>query len=241
MGLFDGIKLMADIVKAGVSAFKASEQLEKLTERSRSERLNLKPEQEKLYQAYKALYDAKEKEEDVNKSNALTEKMEAAEVKYLVALEDDASIDKAFRAEITLALKEYARANEGAIDDVLGGFMMKQAKTDEEKEIVKLMLRGGKVSQKLDDLASRSQDEFASLVKPEQSKLYRAYETVAEARDNEKDADKKNAMANDVDAARAKYLNAVAADAAFPRDFRNEITSALAEYEKINAEILSKN
>ncbi len=236
MGLFDGIKLVGDIVKAGVAAVKASGKLEELADRSRTECAGLNPEQEKLYQECKALRDAKEKDPDVS-----DEQIEAAEVKYLKSLEDDASIAKAFRAEITLALQEYARANGDAIDDVLGGYMMKQAKTPEEKELVQLMLQGGKVGDKLEKLAERSQDEFKGLVKPEQAALYQDCKSLAAARDKEKDADKKNALTPGVDAAQEKYLSAIAADASFPQGFRDEITSTLAEYKRINDEILSKN
>ena len=232
MGLFDGIKLVGDIIKAGTAAFKASEKLEELTDRSRKECSGFNPEQEKLYQECKALRDAPEAED---------EKIEAAEVKYLKSLEDDASVAKAFRAEITLALEEYARANEGAIDDVLGGYMMKQAKTDEEKELVRLMLEGGKVGDKLEKLAERSQDEYKGLVKPEQAALYQDYKSLAAARDKEKNTDKKNALTPGVDAAQEKYLSAIAADASFPQDFRDEIAATLAEYKRINDEIMSKN
>ena len=236
MGLFDGIKLVGDIIKAGAAAVKASEKLEELIDRSRKECAGLNPEQEKLYQECKALRDAKEKDPDVS-----DEKVEAAEVKYLKSLEDDASVAKAFRAEITLALEEYARANEGAIDDVLGGYMMKQAKTDEEKELVRLMLEGGKVGDKLEKLAERSQDEYKGLVKPEQAALYQECKSLAAARDKEKNTDKKNALTPGVDAAQEKYLNAIAADASFPQDFRDEIAATLAEYKRIDAEIMARN
>lgn len=242
MGLFDGIKLVGDIVKASMAAVKAGDKLDALVERSQSECASLlKPEQAKLYQEYVALRDAKEAEQDIDKSNDMTEKVEAAEVKYLNALEEDASFPKAFRAEITLALQEYARANEGALDDVLSKYLMKQAKTPEEQEAVRLMMEGGKVSDKLDKLAKRSQDEFKSLVKPEQATLYQSYKSLASAQDKEKNTDKKNAMTPGVEAAQEKYLNAIAADTAFPQDFRDEITSTLAEYKRINDAILASN
>ena len=73
MGLFDGMKLAADLVKGGIAAFKASEKLEALTDRSRTECAGFNPEQEKLYQECKALRAAMEKEEEAEKSNALTD------------------------------------------------------------------------------------------------------------------------------------------------------------------------
>ncbi|MBQ9618380.1 MAG: hypothetical protein IJR48_08450 [Oscillibacter sp.] len=242
MGLFDGIKLVGELVKGGIAAAKASGKLDTLVERSQGEFGGLvKPEQAKLYQDYAALRAAQEAETDADKSNALMEKAEAAEVKYLSALEDDASFPKAFRAEIALALEEYARTNEGMMEDILGKYMMKQAKTPEEQEAVRLMMEGGKVSMKLDKLAARAQDEFGSLVKPEQAKLYQAFEALSGAQDKEKDTDKKNAMTNDVEAARAEYLNAVAADTAFPQDFRDEITATLAEYKRLDDAINAMN
>ena len=242
MGLFDGIKMVGDIVKAGVAAFKASEKLETLVERSRNDFKSLiKPEQEQLYQKYATLDDARAKETDVEKQNAMTDKIEAAAVAYLSALGADDAFPKGFRDEITQTLQEYARANEGAIDDILGNYLMKRAKTDEEKETVRLFMKGGKVSEKLDKLAERSRDEFKSLVKPEQAALYQNYKRLADAQNQEKNTDKKNAMTPDVEAAQEKYLNALAADAAFPQDFREEITSTLAEYKRINEEILAHN
>ena len=242
MGLFDGIKLVGDLVKGGIAAFKASEKLEALVERSRNEFKSLiKPEQEQLYQKYATLNHAKGKEEDVEKQNALTDKVEAAAVAYLSALAADDAFPKDFRDEITQALREYVHANEGAMDDILGNYLMKQAKTDEEKEAVRLMLEGGKVSGKLEKLAERSRDEFKSLIKPEQEALYQNYKRLSDARNKEKNNDKKNAMTPDVEAAQEKYLSAIAADAAFPQDFRDEITSTLADYKRINDEILARN
>ena len=240
MGLFDGIKLVGDIVKGGIAAFKASEKLEALVERSQNEFKSLiKPEQEQLYQKYATLGHAKDTEKDVEKQNAMTDKVEAAAAAYLSALAADDAFPKDFRDEITQALREYAHANEGAMDDILGNYLMKQAKTDEEKEAVRLMLEGGKVSGKLEKLAERSRDEFRSLVKPEQEALYQNYKSLSDAQNKEKNTDKKNAMTPDVEAAQEKYLSAIAADAAFPQDFRDEITSTLAEYKRINDEILA--
>ena len=242
MGLFDGIKLVGELVKGGIAAFKASEKLEALVERSRNEFKGLiKPEQEQLYQKYATLDYAKVKEKDVEKQNAMTDKVEAAAVAFLSALAADDAFPKDFRDEITQALQEYAHANEGAMDDILGNYLMKQAKTDEEKEVVRLMLEGGKVSGKLEKLAERSRDEFKSLVKPEQEALYQNYKSLSDAQNKEKNTDKKNAMTPDVEAAQEKYLSAIAADAAFPQDFRDEITSTLAEYKRINDEILAHN
>lgn len=102
-------------------------------------------------------------------------------------------------------------------------------------DLVKGGIAAVKASGKLDTLVERSQSEFGSLVKPGAAKLYQEYVSLRDAQDREKDTDKKNAMTNDVEAARAEYLNAVAADAGFPQDFRDEITATLAEYGRINA------
>ena len=242
MGLFDGIKLVGELVKGGIAAFKASEKLEALVERSQNEFKGLiKPEQAQLYQKYATLDYAKVKEKDVEKQNAMTDKVEAAAVAFLSALAADDAFPKDFRDEITQALQEYAHANEGAMDDILGNYLMKQAKTDEDKEVVRLFMEGGKVSGKLEKLAERSRDEFKSLVKPEQEALYQNYKSLSDAQNKEKNTDKKNAMTPDVEAAQEKYLSAIAADAAFPQDFRDEITSTLAEYKRINDEILAHN
>ena len=136
MGLFDNIRLAADLVKGGIAAFKASEKLDKLVERSRDEcKALITPEQERLYQAYRAAADAREAETDTDK----TEAVEAAQVAYLTAIEADASFPKDFRAEITLALKEFAETNDAAMD-IVSKHMMRQAKTDEEKAFVQQMM-----------------------------------------------------------------------------------------------------
>ena len=134
MGLFDGIKMAADLVKGGIAAFKASEKLEELVKRSQDEYKSLvKPEQAKLYQEYASLDRAKLKETDTDKQNALTEKAEAAAAAYLSALAADAAFPQAFRDEVTQALAEYAKTNDAAME-IFEKYMMKQAKTDAEKE-----------------------------------------------------------------------------------------------------------
>ena len=236
MGLFDGIGMMVDIVKTGISAVKASGKLDELTERSQNEfKGRLNPEETRLYQEYVALVGAKSLESDTEKQNAMTEKVEAAEVKYLAALGEDASLPQDFRNEITAAIAEYARANgDNAFDGIVEKYVMKKAKTPEEKAAARLMIEGGKALNKLEKLAARSQDEFKSLVKPAQAKLYQDYQTAAAAQDKEKNQDKKNALQEQKEEALMKCLDAIAADAAFPQDFRNEITSAQAEYKRIN-------
>lgn len=147
MGLFDGLKLAADLVKGGIAAFKASEKLEELVKRSRDECKNLvKPEQEQLYQEYANLDSAKSRETDTDKQNALTEKVEAAAVAYLSALAADASYPQAFRAEVTQALAEYAKTNDMPAE-IFEKHMMKQAKTEEEKAEVRKALEEIKAQQ----------------------------------------------------------------------------------------------
>ena len=147
MGLFDGIKLAADLVKGGIAAFKASEKLEELVKRSQDEYKNLvSADAEKLYQEYVNLDHAKGKETDTDKQNALTEKVEAAAVAYLSALAADASFPKAFRDETTQALAAYAKANDMPME-IFEKHMLKQAKTDEEKAEVRKALEEMKAEQ----------------------------------------------------------------------------------------------
>lgn len=243
MGLFDGIGMMVDIVKAGISAAKASGKLDELVTRSQNEfKASLNAEETRLYQEYVALVGAKSLESDTEKQDAMTKQVEAAEVKYLQALGEDASLPKAFRDEITASLAEVARAEDGeAFDGIMEKYMMKQAKTPEEQEVVRLMLAGGKVSQKLDKLTERSQDEFKGLLKPAQNKLYQDYKSAEDAQEKEKNQDKKNALQEQKEAAQEAYLTALTADADFPQDFRNEITSTLAENKRINDAIQAYN
>ena len=140
MGLFDGIKLAAGMVKGGIDLFKATEQMDKLIERSRTEYGKLlSPELEKLYQAYTSAKEANEAESDPDKSADLNEKEEAAQVTYLVALEEDAKLPKEYRAEITLALQEYRRCSDAPME-LLDKFLMSKARTDEEKEVTRQIL-----------------------------------------------------------------------------------------------------
>ena len=142
MGLFDNIKLAADLVKGGIAAFKAVEKLDKLAERSRDEYKSLvNADEERLYKAYLNAKDAYEKEEDTDKKNELTEKVEAAEVAYLMAVGEDASFPAAFRSEIAAAIAEYRKTNsDEAMMGVVDKWIMRQAKTDEEKEAARQIL-----------------------------------------------------------------------------------------------------
>ena len=140
MGLFDGIKMAADLVKGGIAAFKASEKLEELVKRSQDEfKSSINAEENRLYQQYVKLDSARANEEDTEKSNELTSKVEAAAVAYLSALAADSAFPKEFRSEITLALKEYAKTDAFA-QEIFEKHMMAQAKTPEEKEEVRKAL-----------------------------------------------------------------------------------------------------
>lgn len=241
MGFFDGIGAMFDMVKEGISAFKASSKLDELTERSQNEfKAKLSPDEQKLYREYETLVAAKEKETDSDKQSAMVKKVETATVKYLAALGENTSLPQAFRDEITAALKEFART-EGSLDGVLEKYMMKQAKTPEEKEAVRLMLEGGKIGTKLEEQAERSQDEFKSIVKPDQAELYRDFKSFLEAQNKEKDQDRKNALQIKKEAALEEYLGAIAEDAEFPQDFRSEIKSALAENKRVSDALKAMN
>ncbi|MBQ9522138.1 MAG: hypothetical protein IJR72_06155 [Oscillospiraceae bacterium] len=140
MGLFDGLKLAADLVKGGIAAYKAWEKLEALIKRSQDKYKSLVNANEAaLYQEFVNLDYAKSKETETDKQNAMTDKVEAAGVAYLTALAADASFPQAFRTEITQAVAEYVKTNDMPMD-IFAEHMMKQAKTPEEKAEVQKII-----------------------------------------------------------------------------------------------------
>ena len=140
MGLFDNLKMVKDIVKSGIDAFKANEKLDELVKRSLSEfGAKITPAEKELYNSYKKLKDKYENTEDIDAANAMMEEVEQSELAYLLSLAENKAIPEEFRNAVRDAAAEYARAN-GAAIDIVGKRMMKAAKTDEEKKYVEDMI-----------------------------------------------------------------------------------------------------
>ena len=139
MGLFDGIKVVADIVSGGLSAFKASEVLDKLVERSRSEFGDkLGKVENDLYQKYVLA-----KGESEEGSSEALEKVENAEIDYLKALTKSSVIPQAFKDEVTAAVDAFIKADNEALEKI-GKRFEKMAGTEEEKADIRKTLEESK-------------------------------------------------------------------------------------------------
>ena len=141
MGLFDGLKMVTDIVKGGIASFKATEKMDALVERSQKEfdRV-LTPRQKELRTQFMALKKKKEETEDIEAQNAMIEEVEAAEVMFLTSLTKNPRLAPDYRDEIKAAVAEYNKA-EASVMDSFKNRMMKLAKDDEERAFVEQILK----------------------------------------------------------------------------------------------------
>ena len=141
MGLFDGLKIMGDIIGGGIEAAKAGLKLDELVEKSVNEYDSKRTAAEKkLYTDYLLLKDKQDKEKDQEKSNAMIEDVEAAEVAYLTAVSKNRAMPAEFTSEITVALIDFKKANGAAMEKVKNR-MLKMAKTDAERQEVLEMFK----------------------------------------------------------------------------------------------------
>lgn len=140
MGLFDGLFMAVDLVKGGVAAFKATERLEELCGQSIDYyEGSLTEDNTKLYEEYKALVKKKDAIEDADKQNEMTEDVEKALVSYLMSVSTNPAISKKFASDIQSAIAEWQKCNDMP-NEVFEKYMMKQAKTPEEREAVRKIL-----------------------------------------------------------------------------------------------------
>ena len=139
MGLFDGLKIMGDMISGGIEAAKAGFKLDELVERTVNEFDGKRTEAEKkLYTEYILIKDRHDKEKDQDKANAMIEDVEAAEVAYLTAISKNRALPAEFTSEVTVALIDFGKANNAAMDKVKAR-MLKMAKTDAERKEVEEM------------------------------------------------------------------------------------------------------
>lgn len=140
MGLFDSIFMAKDLISEGIAAFKASERLEELVGQSVDYYDSvLSDENRELHATYTKLKEKQDAIEDLDERNAMTEDVEKAMVAYLVSVCANASVSKKFRDDVQAAITEWQRTND-APEELFEKYMMKQAKTDEERAEFKRIL-----------------------------------------------------------------------------------------------------
>lgn len=144
MGLFDNLFMAVDLVKSGIASYKAESKLEELAQQSQDDYDDvLTDESRALYAEYKKLKDQKDAmeptEEITEEQQKLDEQLMQAVVDYLLSLTGIASLPKSFRNQIPEAIAEWQRTNDLPME-IMEKRMMKVAKTDEEREVVRQIL-----------------------------------------------------------------------------------------------------
>ena len=117
------LKVAKDIVKGGISAYKAGEIVDALIAKSVDDYDAVLTENEKdLYEQYK---------------NAADEDKKAnLRLSYLDSLEDNLSIPEGFRMEVKDKAQEYRKAENFALES-MENTLMEYAGTEEDKSIIK--------------------------------------------------------------------------------------------------------
>jgi len=100
------------------------------------------------------------------------------------------------------------------------------------------ILKGGiaafKATEKLEELATTSMDDYDDVLTDESRKLYQTYVDLHAKQEDTEDIDEQNAMTDDVEGALVAYLVSLGANSSLPRSFRNEVQGAIVEYQKAN-------
>lgn len=136
MGLFDGLKIMGDIIKGGIAAAKAGFKLDELCEKTLNEYDSLRSDTDrKLYDEYMALKTKQQNETDQDKANAMIEEVAAAQVAYLNSFRKNPAVPEEFAAGITLAVAEFKKANNSAFEKIRDR-LLAAAETEEERQEV---------------------------------------------------------------------------------------------------------
>ncbi|MBR4383419.1 MAG: hypothetical protein IKP64_07665, partial [Selenomonadaceae bacterium] len=133
----DTFKVVKDIVNGGIESYKAGEKLDALIERVEKDFGNvLTDDDKKLLAAYKKSARAYDDNTDSDKNDSLLQKMEDDRVAFLEAAERNSSLNGDFRFEIKLALKEFAKAENIALESA-SNTIEKYAETDEQRAEVR--------------------------------------------------------------------------------------------------------
>lgn len=141
MGLFDSLFMAKDIIASGINAVKASGRLEELVGQTIDYYDNvLSDENREFYKAYKELKAKQEAIEDLDERNAVGEEVEKAMVAYLVSVSANTAVSEKFRSDVRDAVAEWKKSNNSAAE-IVEKYMMKEAKTEEEREEVRKALQ----------------------------------------------------------------------------------------------------
>ena len=131
--MFETIKMMGDLVKGGIASVKAVEKLDAVVTKSLDKYEDkIKPEEKELYLTYLQLKDKYDREKDMDKKNAMMEKVEQAEIEYLLALTKNQEMPQAFKKQILEAIAEYHKADKDMMEKMKSRFL-KMAANDEER------------------------------------------------------------------------------------------------------------
>ena len=144
MGFLDTLKVMKDIVKGGIAAYKSGEKLDELIAQSMDDYKKFLSDGEKnLYKKYLSAKEAYEENFSDDDSNNLLEKYENCQVEYLEALQKNSSLPQNFRDEIKNAVAEFKKADNMALES-MGETLTKYAENDNEKSNVKKIIDNAK-------------------------------------------------------------------------------------------------
>ena len=140
MGLFDNLFMAADLVKGGIAAVKAVDKMEELAEKLYDDYWDVQTsETKRLYKQYKSAKKKYDDNEDLDKQTELSDAAESAVASCILSATTNASLPKSFREEIKSAIAEWQRTNDLAME-IVEKRLMKVAKTDEEREIVRQII-----------------------------------------------------------------------------------------------------
>lgn len=101
-------------------------------------------------------------------------------------------------------------------------------------DIVKGGIAAAKASDKLEELAKRSKDDYDDVLTAESRSLYEKYGALRKKRDDTDDMDEQNDLTEEVENAAVAYLVSLGTNASLPRSFRNELQEAIVAYQKAN-------
>ncbi len=136
MGLFDGFKLMGDIIKEGIASSKHWDKLTELLEKAAAEHQSVfSPQQKELYSRYVQAKDKAEKllGKDAEAYNQANTEREAAEMAFMKNLSESARMPQELKDQITEVLSELSKEDEHA-EKIFRDYMLKKAKNDKERQ-----------------------------------------------------------------------------------------------------------
>ena len=136
MGLFDGIKLMGNIIKEGIASAKNWEKLDELLDKAVSEHMDIfTPKQKEMYADYLACKKKAESLEDKDEDayNKASEEQQGAELYFMSSLSRNARMPQDLKDQIKAVVTELEKEDENA-EKLVKDYMLKQAKNDKERQ-----------------------------------------------------------------------------------------------------------